>query len=189
MSKFQQKRSIIILAISKDNPWNIYGYCPGYEKTRFPSSGWSRRRVYLFECNHCLPKDTGLYGLTGKERWDSYCSSVAEGYYGPETERYLHGKVTMLKKLIRSKRNTVCGRTPNEFNWKLVKCEAAKLQKELNRSDYKNFEVRCFRVGSKSCPVEVDFTERQEMFYCSSKWSKERWMNPCFEYKQETLTT
>lgn len=200
MSKFQQKRSVIILAISKDNPWNIYGYCPGYEKTKFPTSGWSRRRVYLFECDrawkdqYLYHDDTGLYGMTGKERWDFYYKNKIESYNGWSARKQMHGKVTMLKKLLKAKSGTVCGRSPNEYNWKFAKQTAAMLQKELNKDGYKNFEVKCFRVGSKICPVEVDFTERQEMFYCSSKYNRDRWTNPCFELKplesqaQETLT-
>lgn len=186
MSKFQQKRSVIILAINKDNPWNIYGYCPGYEKTKFPTSGWSRRRVYLFESDRgweSIHNDNSLYGMTGKERWNSYYNSMTEGPGWSRTKKQILGKVTMLKKLIRAKSGDVCGRTPNEYNWKSAKQEAARLQKDLNRNGYKNFEVRCFRVGSKICPVEVDFTERQEMFYCPNKWNKDRWINPCFEYK------
>lgn len=197
MSKFQQKRSVIILAISKDNPIDIYGYCPGYEKTKFPSSGWSRRRVYLFECDQCwesiyLRNSTGLYGMTGKERWDF--KSKTEGCHGWSAKRQMLGKVTMLKKLLRSKpTHARCGRSPNEYNWKFAKQEAARMQKELNRNGHKNFEVRCFRTGSKICPVEVDLSERQEMFYCSSKWNKDRWMKPRFrlkplEDKQEPLT-
>lgn len=197
MSKFQQKRSIIILASSKDNPRDIYGYCPCYDKARFRSSGWSRRRVYLFESNQGwegIHHDNDLYGMTGKKRWDSYYSTMTEGYCGPATRMYLHGKITMLRKLIRAKSGNVCGRTPNEYNWNLAKHEAARLQKDLNRNGYKNFEVRCFRVGSKSCPVEIDLTERQEMFYCPDKWNKNRWTNPRFqlkplEDKQEILTT
>jgi len=188
MSKFQQKRSIIILAIGKDDPRDIYGYCPGYEKTKFPSSGWSKRRVYLFECDQCwkdiyLRNDTGLYGMTGKERWESYYKNKTEGHGWWSAKRQMHGKVTMLKKLIGTNGGDVCGRTPNEFNWKFAKQEAARMQKELNRNGHKNFEVRCFRVGSKTCPVDVDFSERQDMFYCSDKWSKERWTNPRFQLK------
>lgn len=195
MSKFQQKRSLIVLAISKDNPRDIYGYCPGYEETKFPTSGWKRRRVFLFECDSYLSDCSGLYGKTGKERWNFYYKNKTEGPGWGSAKRQMQGKVTMLKKIIRSKSGTVCGRSQNEYNWKFAKQSAARLQKELNRSGYKNFEVRCFRVGSKSCPVEVDFTERKNMFYCPGKFSKERWMNPCFQLKplesqaQETLTT
>lgn len=189
MSKFQQKRSLIILAISKDNPRDIYGYCPGYKKTKFPTSGWSRGRVYLFEGDrtwkdeYLYHDDTGLYGMTGKERWNSYYKNMTSGYCGLATRRYLHGKVTMLKKLIRATRGTVCGRSPNEYNWKFAKQTATRLQRDLSRDGYKNFEVRCFRVGSKSCPVEVDFTERQKMFYCPGKYDRDRWTNPCFQMK------
>ena len=193
MSKFQQKRSLIILAISKDNPRDIYGYCPGYELTKFPTSGWSRRRVWLFECDrnqkaqYLCNDGTGLYGMPGKECWDSYFKSKTDGYnkgYNAWLSmKQMKGKVTMLKKLIRSKRGSICGRSLNEYNWKYAKHEAARLQKELNRSGHKNFEVRCFRVGSKVCPVEVDFTERPDMFYCLSKWSKEHWMSPRFQLK------
>ncbi len=186
MSKFQQNRSIIVLAIDKDNPGDIYGYCPGYEKTRFPSSGWSKKRVYLFGnqiIESSVPHDNGFYGMTGKERWESYYKNKTEGHGWGSAKRQMHGKVTMLKKLIRSRSGSVCGRSSNEYNWKFAKQSATRLQKDLNRNGYKNFEVRCFRVGSKICPVEVDFTERQEMFYCPGKWNKERWTNPRFQLK------
>ena len=121
--------------------------------------------------------------MTGKERWKSYYKNKTEGPGWGRTKKQMQGKVTMLKKLIKAKSGRASGRSSNEYNWKFAKLSAARLQKDLNRNGYKNFEVRCFRAGSKICPVEVDFNERQEMFYCPSKWNKERWKRPHFQLK------
>ena len=68
--------------------------------------------MYLFECNlgwKSIHHDNDLYGMTGKERWESYYKNKTEGHGWGSAKKQMQGKVTMLKKLIRSKSGSVCG--------------------------------------------------------------------------------
>lgn len=175
-----RRKYYIILAVKKDDPNDIYGFVEGSF-----SMSWQRGRVNLWDANN-----GDFTGAPLHKYFDEYVKGLKENrLYGRDYEKYrqLKGKKTMLRKRMANhayKNFHPCGRTPAEYEWNWVKHYSMISGKHLRSQGY---EIRPYRVGSKFCPVEIDFTERIAIEKQQLKWDKSKWRNPPYRIKQTTI--
>lgn len=175
-----QRKYYIILAVKKDNSKDIVGFCEGSF-----NMGWQRGRVNLWDAN-----DDDYVGKPLHKYFDEYVKQLEKNrLYGSDYEKYrqLKGKKTMLRKRMANhsyKNYHPCGRTRAEYQWNWVKHYSMWCGKHLRK---KGYEIRPYRVGSKFCPVEIDFTERIAIEKQQLKWDKFKWRNPPYRIKQITI--
>lgn len=73
-------------------------------------------------------------------------------------------------------------KTRAEFIYRSCKEDA----ENLNEGEYRRgFKFKVFRVGSKNCPVSIDWNERVLMKRKLIKYSRYNWLNPKFKIKED----
>lgn len=175
-----QRKYYIVLAIKKDDSADILGLC----EHSF-SMDWQCGRVNLW-----VADDGKNYaGEPLRKHFHKFIEQVEKGVswcIGGHKRLQLKGKKTMLRKKMadaRSKDFAPCGRSRAEYMWNWVKHYSMFCGKHLRKQGY---EIRPYRVGSKFCPVEIDFTERIAFEKNQLKWNKFNWRNPPYRIKQTT---
>ena len=159
-----KKKYYIVLAVNPNDPKDIIGFV----EHSF-SMGWEKGRVVVWEAN-----DGDEYtGIPAKKAFKEKVQAEKSWYW---TDKF-KGKKTWLRKQIAnpaSKKFSCCGRTNAEYMWNWVRHYSMWCGKELRK---KGYEIRPYRVGSKHCPVELDFTERTAMSKRQIPWDKYNWRN------------
>ncbi len=171
-----QRKYYIILAVKKDNPKDIVGFCEGSFNIC-----WKRNRVNLWEVND----NDDYVGKPARDNFNEMLKSLKKNYGSYSMKlRQMKGKKTMLRKQMSNhacKNFHPCGRSRAEYLWNWVKHYSMWCGKHLRRQGY---EIRPYRVGSKHCPVVIDFTERIAIDKKQLKWDKFKWRNPIYRIKQ-----
>lgn len=67
-----------------------------------------------------------------------------------------------------------------EYYYRINKKDSDKLNKK-----YPEYEFKVFRIGSKHCPVKIDWTERILMKRKLTKLEKFNWRNPKFTLRED----
>lgn len=177
-----QRKFYIILAIKNDDPNDIYGLCKISDTMR-----WQRSRVNLYVADDgydCVGEPVRERFRKFVEKLEKDASRYIEDYKKFEQVK---GKRTMLRKRMANARNehfAPCGRSRAEYVWNQVKHHSMICGKYLCEQGY---EIRPYRVGSKFCPVEIDFTERIAFEKNQLKFSKFKWRNPPYRIRQTTI--
>jgi hypothetical protein len=177
-----QRKYYIVLAVKKDNLVDIRGLCEGSF-----SMDWQCGRVNLW-----IADDGRDYaGKPVRKHFHKFVKQLekrASMFTGSHKKlQQLKGKRTMLRKQMANARNdnfAPCGRSRAEYIWNWVKHYSMSCGKHLREQGY---EIRPYRVGSKFCPVEIDFTERIAIEKKQLKWDKFKWRNPPYRIKQTTI--
>lgn len=178
-----RRKYYIILAVKKDDPKDIYGFC----EHSF-NMDWQRGRVNLWVADD----GRDYVGEPLREHFHKFVERLeknASGWCFGDYKKFqqLKGKRTMLRKRMAShsyKDYHPCGRTRAEYQWNWVKHYSMWCGKHLREQGY---EIRPYRVGSKFCPVEIDFTERTAIENKQLEWDKFKWRNPPYRIKQNTI--
>ena len=160
---YSKKKYYIILAVNPNDPEDIIGFV----EHSF-CMGWEKGRVVVWEASN----DDKFTGIPAKK---AFKKKISASRYVWSNE--ILGKKTRLRKQIAnpaSKKYSCCGRTPAEYMWNWVRHYSMYCGKELRKQGY---EIRPYRVGSKHCPVELDFTERVAMNKKQIPWDKYNWRN------------
>ena len=172
MKDHTSRKYYIILAI-KDKPFDVLGMC----EHSF-CMDWHRDRVMVWDANE------GDYdGKPAREHFKEMVNSLKKNEdYGDNwrTLRRMKGRMTAIRKQYSnhaSKDFCPYGRSTAEYKWNWMKHYAMWCGKHLRR---KGYVIRPYRVGSKFCPVDIDFTERTSMERRMLKWDKYKWKNPKF---------
>ena len=171
-----KKKYYIILAVNPNDPEDIIGFV----EHSF-SMGWEKGRVVVWEASHERGEDE-YKGTPAKKRFNEKLRSGAYGFY--DGSNAVKGRKTMLRKQIAdpaSKEFSCCGRTHSEYMWNWVRHYSMWCGKELRK---KGYEIRPYRVGSKFCPVELDFTERTAMSKKQIPYNKYNWRNVPYKNKK-----
>lgn len=156
-----KKKYYIVLAVNPNDPEDIIGFV----EHSF-SMGWEKGRVVVWEANY---GDT-FKGIPAKKAFEK---KLQDWHYANE----IKGRKTLLRKQMAnpaSKEFSCCGRTHTEYMWNWVRHYSMWCGNELRK---KGYEIRPYRVGSKHCPVELDFTERTAMSKNQIPWDKYNWRN------------
>ena len=165
----------IALAINKHDPEDVLGLC----ENSF-SMSWEKYRVNLF----APPADTKeYYNIPLREYVKKYQKSNGDyefGFHGESIKS--QGQRQKLRKVFTIRKHKLyhaCGRTPAEYEWKWCNHYAVSCSKLIpNKDDY---EIRCYRVNSKYCPVRVDLSVREGMNRHRLTFKKYDWRNAHFE--------
>lgn len=180
-----RRKHYIILAVKKDDPNDIYGFVEGSF-----SMSWQRGRVNLWTPPDDVDDDGKPFlGYPVRKNFQLLVERLQKGWSMSDRERLrqLKGKRTIIRKQMANHAHEnfrPCGRTPAEYEWNWVKHYSMISGKNLRSHGY---EIRPYRVGSKFCPVEIDFTERTAMEKKQLKWDKFKWRNPPYRIKQTTI--
>lgn len=170
----------IALAINKKDPNDIWGLC----ENSF-SMSWERNRANLFTPPNMEEK---YYHIPMRK---FFKDKLKQGW---KTEIFKYGwngedlnvkglKNYMKKRLtdLNYKYYHACGRTVQEYEWHWCQHYAIRCSRFLdNKQDY---EIRCFRVNSKYCPVRVDLSVREGMSRKKIEYNKYEWRNANFVLK------
>lgn len=168
-----KKKYYIILAVNPNDPEDIIGFV----EHSF-SMGWEKGRVVVWETGG----DDEYKGTPAKKAFEKKARDMSR--YVWHNEDKLKGRKTWLRKQMAnpaSKEFSCCGRTHSEYMWNWVKHYSMWCGKELRK---KGYEIRPYRVGSKFCPVELDFTERTAMSKKQIPWDKYNWRNIPYKNKK-----
>ena len=160
-----KKKYYIILAVNPNDSEDIIGFV----EHSF-SMGWEKGRVNVWEAGG----DDKYDGTPAKK---AFKERLQDGLYGWSWSNKIKGKKTWLRKQVAnpaSKDFSCCGRTNAECMWNWVRHYSMWCGKELRK---KGYEIRPYRVGSKFCPVELDFSERTAMSKKQIPWDKYNWRN------------
>lgn len=166
----------IALAINKNDPTDIYGLC----ENSF-SMSWERNKANLF-----TPVKTGndYYNVPIRKHFEKNIKKVLFQYgYNGETENIKGRKRVTIKRLsnMKWKFYHCCGRTLQEYEWKWCNHYAIICSRFLANKE--NYDIKCFRVNSKYCPVKVDLSVREGMVRRKIPYKKYEWRNANFVLK------
>lgn len=156
-----KSKNYIILGYSKETDTYI-----GYVEHSF-SMGFSTNRINLWK-----PYQYGSHSYNDKEHFFSKSINEYEYRYCKQICKRLN-KISV-KKIIEkciSNHDEAC-----ELKNKFIGHDIGKL----------SFEFRVYRIGSKHCPVSIDWTERIGMKRKKIKYEKFKWRNPKFKRRITT---
>lgn len=165
-----KKKYYIVLAVNPNDPEDIIGFV----EHSF-SMGWEKGRVVVWEAGG----DDTAKGISVKKASKKRFSASRRTWFNE-----IKGRKTLLRKQMAnpaSKEFSCCGRTHAEYMWNWVRHYSMWCGKELRK---KGYVIRPYRVGSKHCPVELDFTERTAMEKKQIPWDKYNWRNISYKSKR-----
>lgn len=169
-----KKKYYIILAVNPNDPEDIIGFVEHSFRM-----GWEKGRVVVWEAEHERGEDE-YKGVSVKKALKKKLQGGCD-WYKPSIN--FNGRKTMLRKQIAnpaSKEFSCCGRTHSEYMWNWVRHYSMWCGNELRK---KGYEIRPYRVGSKFCPVKLDFSERTAMSKKQIPYSKYNWRNIPYKSK------
>lgn len=175
-SDHTQRKYYIILAI-RNEPFDVLGMCEHSVCMK-----WHRDRVLIWDAN-----ESDYIGKPVRHHFHEMIKNLEKNKYFSDNWKRLQdlkGKRTMMRKKFASyayKNFHPCGRSSAEYQWNWVKHYSMWCGKDLRR---KGYEIRPYRVGSKFCPVTIDFTERDAISKDQIPWNKYVWRNPRFMIKK-----
>lgn len=167
----------IALAINKNNPEDIFGLC----ENSF-SMSWERNCAKLFEPSIIDPVFYNVPLRIYVKVSNKNKSENTFRWCGREISN--KGQKRKLRKVFTNKHNQlyhICGRTPEEYAWNWCNHYALFCSNFLKYR--KNYEIKCFRVNSKYCPVHVDLSVREGMERKKITFNKYEWRNANFVLK------
>lgn len=156
-----KSKNYIILGYSKETDAYI-----GYVEHSF-SMGFSTSRVNLWR-----PHQYGSHSYNDKEHFFSKSINEYEYRYCKERCKRLN-EITVNRIIDKGMSN--CDEI-NELRDKFKGYDTGKL----------TFDFRVYRIGSKYCPVSIDWTERVDMNRGKLKRDKFLWRNPKFKKRGMT---
>ena len=175
MDHSKKKKYYIILAVNLNDPEDIIGFVEHSFRM-----GWEKGRVVVWEAEHERGDDE-FRGIPVKKALEK---KLQGSHYGLSNEVKFKGRKTMLRKQMAnpaSEEFSCCGRTHTEYMWNWVRHYSMWCGQDLRK---KGYEIRPYRVGSKFCPVELDFSERTAMEKKQIPWNKYNWRNVPYKIKK-----
>lgn len=174
----------IALAINKNDPDDIWGLC----ENSF-SMSWERNRACLFTPNnmeekyyHVPMRKFFKDNLKAENSWSKEKNIFKYGWNGETLN--IKGHKAYMKKLLTNfnyKYYHACARSNQEYEWHWCNHYAIRCSRFL--ANKKNYEIRCFRVNSKYCPVRIDLSVREGMNRRKIEYNKYEWRNANFVLK------